>query len=72
VRLTVRPLVRARAVALGVAAAVAVVPGCANAFVEVCTHPTDSVWVCHAPERKPGCVYGSLGAEANFSTDCGD
>jgi hypothetical protein len=68
--MTDRRLVGARLVALGVAGAVAAVPGSADAFVEVCVYPTSSVWVCHAPERAPGCVYGSLGAEANFSTHC--
>lgn len=57
------------ALALALAAG-AVVPATAHAFVQVCVHPTSSVWVCHAPELQPGCVYGSLGAEANFSFNC--
>jgi hypothetical protein len=59
-----------RAALLLALAAGAAVPAAANAFVEVCVHPTSSVWVCHAPELQPGCVYGSLGAEADFSFNC--
>ncbi|HEU0130905.1 MAG TPA: hypothetical protein VFQ85_07945 [Mycobacteriales bacterium] len=48
------------------AAAALAVPAAAHAD-PVCVHPTgeDYLYVCTVPGRT-GCVYGSLGAEANF------
>lgn len=59
-----RRLVLAAAIAAG-----AVAPA-AHAFIQYCVvYPQQGhdVYVCHMPER-PGCVYGSLGEEADFHT----
>lgn len=65
-----RRLVLAAAIAAAAAA-----PTAAHAFVQYCVpHAQQSghdVFVCSMPER-PGCVYGSLGAEGGFRTSACD